>query len=116
MTNRSIKVVSKGKNRGDVDVYDLETGSKISGVYSVHVDISKGVNRVTIETADPFVYEGPAGLVDPTLESLLGAVREVVERRIVSFDGEEQMALYNLSIKFQEYTMLRKLAELTREE
>lgn len=55
-----IKVVNTTGNPYDTDVYDLETGDKLTNVKMVDVSASRGRLEVTIVAEMGFEYEGPA--------------------------------------------------------
>lgn len=67
MKTRGVRVVrAEGMRRPwDVNVFDLESGEKLTDIYRVHFDVSAEVARIEIVSGAPWVYEGPADIFAP---------------------------------------------------
>jgi len=55
-----IRVTNPNGDPRKSDVYDLETGEKITNVKSISIDVSRNELEVVIRVGGAFEYEGPA--------------------------------------------------------
>lgn len=65
---RGIRIVKHGPGYRDVDVYDLETGEKLTNIYAVEFVADAALDpivKVRITAQIPVEYEGPAEFVAP---------------------------------------------------
>lgn len=68
MRTRGVKIVCKAngvRRRNDVDVFDLETGEKLTDIYEVDLGITREAQTVRITSHADWVYEGPATFMTP---------------------------------------------------
>lgn len=81
MRTRGVKIVRNQGNRArwNVDVFDLETGEKLTDIYEVDLGITREAQTIRITSGAPWVYEGQAEFETP---------QEVLLRRIVTLEKE----------------------------
>ena len=63
-----VRIVKHGPRQRDVDVFDLETGEKLTNVYAVELVADAATApllKVRITADIPVEYEGPAEIVAP---------------------------------------------------
>lgn len=63
-----VRIVKHGPRQRDVDVFDLETGEKLTNVYAVELVADAATApllKVRITADIPVEYEGPAEIVTP---------------------------------------------------
>jgi hypothetical protein len=72
LPTRGVRLVSQGSGR-TAEVFDLETGEKLLNVYRIQLDFSRPSPTVVLHLDTPFVYEGPAQIVETALEPALPA-------------------------------------------
>ncbi len=106
MKSRGVKIVCKAngvRRRNDVDVFDLETGEKLTDIYEVDLGITREAQTVRITSHADWVYEGPADFVTPeetdgekqtiqTIHSVHFRLKELEETIAILTDPDELRA------------------------
>lgn len=103
MKSRGVKIVCKAngvRRRNDVDVFDLETGEKLTDVYEVDLGITREAQTVRITSHADWVYEGPATFMTPeetdgekqTIQTIHIRLKELEETIAILTDPDELRA------------------------
>ncbi len=82
MKSRGVKIVCKAngaRRRNDVDVFDLETGEKLTDIYEIDLGVTREAQTIRVTSGAPWVYEGQAEFETP---------QEILLRRIVELEKE----------------------------